>query len=83
MIEFVTFKHWYSWNEWVTIPMRYCDLARNVQLCLTLYEYRGPGKTIPVGGTTLPLFGKLGVYRQVIPRDDIIQVNVDVNGIVF
>lgn len=51
--------------------MRYCDLPRNSQLCLTLYEYCGPGKYTPVGGTTLTLFGKLGVYKQVyrlVPR---------------
>jgi len=46
--------------------MKYCDLPRNAQLCLTIYECCGPGKYIPVGGTSLPLFGKLGVYKQVI-----------------
>ena len=46
--------------------MKYCDLPRNSQLCLTIYECCGPGKYVPVGGTTLPLFGKLGVYKQVI-----------------
>ncbi len=45
--------------------MKYCDLPRNSQLCLTIYECCGPGKYVPVGGTTLPLFGKLGVYKQV------------------
>lgn len=45
--------------------MKYCDLPRNAQLCLTIYECCGPGKYIPVGGTSLPLFGKLGVYKQV------------------
>ncbi len=56
----------YSWNEWINLPMKYCDLPRNAQLCLTIYECCGPGKYIPVGGTSLPLFGKLGVYKQVI-----------------
>ncbi len=55
----------YSWNEWINLPMKYCDLPRNSQLCLTIYECCGPGKYVPVGGTTLPLFGKLGVYKQV------------------
>ena len=57
-----------SWNEWISLPMKYCDLPRNSQLCLTIYECCGPGKYVPVGGTTLPLFGKLGVYKQVTIR---------------
>lgn len=55
-----------SWNEWINLPMKYCDLPRNSQLCLTIYECCGPGKYVAVGGTTLPLFGKLGVYKQVV-----------------
>jgi Phosphoinositide 3-kinase C2 len=55
-----------SWNEWITLPIKYCDLPRNAQLCLSIYECCGPGKYIAVGGTTVPFFGKLGVYKQVL-----------------
>ena len=54
-----------SWNEWVSLPIKYCDIPRNSLLCLSIYECCGPGKYVAVGGTTLPLFGKLGVYKQV------------------
>ncbi len=53
-----------SWNEWITLPFKYCDLPRDAQLCLTIYECCGPGRRVAVGGTTVPLFGKLGVYKQ-------------------
>ena len=55
----------FSWNEWISLPMKYCDLPRNSQLCLTIYECCGPGKYTAVGGTSLQLFGKLGVFKQV------------------
>ena len=46
------------------MPIKYCDLPRNALLCLTIYECCGPGKYVPVGGSSLQLFGKLGVYKQ-------------------
>lgn len=62
--SYKSFTTRWNWNEWISLPIKYCDLPRNSQLCLTIYECCGPGKYIPVGGTTLPLFGKLGVYKQ-------------------
>jgi hypothetical protein len=55
----------YSWNEWVTLPVTFSDLPRNAQLALTIYDAVGPSKIQPVGGTTISLFGKHGVFRQV------------------
>lgn len=55
----------YSWNEWVTLPVMFSDLPRNAQLALTIYDTVGPAKIQPVGGTTISLFGKHGVFRQV------------------
>ncbi|XP_032668261.1 phosphatidylinositol 3-kinase catalytic subunit type 3 isoform X2 [Odontomachus brunneus] len=52
------------WNQWVTLPISYADLPRDAQLCITLYDCAGPGRQLPVGGTTIPLFGKHGVFRQ-------------------
>lgn len=54
-----------SWNEWVTLPVRFSDLPPNAQLCLTVLDCCGPSKMIPVGGTTIQFFGKSGVFRQV------------------
>lgn len=39
-------------------------MPRDAQLCVTLYDCAGPGRQLPVGGTTISLFGKHGVYRQ-------------------
>lgn len=54
----------FSWNQWVYLPISYTDLPRDAQLCVTLYDCAGPGRQLPVGGTTISLFGKHGVYRQ-------------------
>jgi hypothetical protein len=56
--------NFYSWNQWITLPISYADLPRNSQLCITLYDCAGPGRHVPVGGTTISLFGKHGVFRQ-------------------
>lgn len=61
------YKHFttrWNWNQWVYLPLSYTDLPRDAQLCITLYDCAGPGRQIPVGGTTISLFGKHGVYRQ-------------------
>lgn len=54
-----------SWNEWVTLPLRFSDLPINSNLCLTVFDCGGPSKQIPIGGTTIRFFGKNGVFRQV------------------
>ncbi|KYN42592.1 Phosphatidylinositol 3-kinase catalytic subunit type 3 [Trachymyrmex septentrionalis] len=61
------YKHFttrWNWNQWVYLPISYTDLPRDAQLCITLYDCAGPGRQLPVGGTTISLFGKHGVYRQ-------------------
>lgn len=47
-----------SWNEWLTIPLKYRDLPVTAQLALTVWDIYGPRKAVPVGGTTFRLFGK-------------------------
>ncbi|XP_058804618.1 phosphatidylinositol 3-kinase catalytic subunit type 3 [Phymastichus coffea] len=62
-----SYKHFtsrWNWNQWITLPIAFCDLPRNAQLCITLYDCAGPARLIPVGGTTISLFGKYGVFRQ-------------------
>ncbi|EEB15521.1 Phosphatidylinositol 3-kinase catalytic subunit type, putative [Pediculus humanus corporis] len=53
----------WNWNEWVTLPVLFSDLPRNAQLALTIYDCIGCSQTQPVGGTTISLFGKHGVFR--------------------
>lgn len=46
------------WNEWITLPIRYCDLPLNSQITFTIWDIAGPRSAVPVGGTTFRLFGK-------------------------
>ena len=55
----------FSWNEWVKMPLEFCDLPRTAQLAITIYDCGCPDKLIPVGGTTVSLFSKHGVFREV------------------
>ncbi|XP_076179765.1 phosphatidylinositol 3-kinase catalytic subunit type 3-like isoform X2 [Ptiloglossa arizonensis] len=62
-----SYKHFtscWNWNQWVTLPISYSDLPRDAQLCISLYDCAGPGRRLPIGGTTISLFGKHGVFRQ-------------------
>ncbi|KAK0088858.1 hypothetical protein PV325_010455 [Microctonus aethiopoides] len=54
----------WNWNQWVVLPISYSDLPRDAQLCITIFDCGGAGRQIPVGGTTITLFGKHGVFRQ-------------------
>ena len=53
------------WNEWLILPLRYCDLPRNVLAVITVWKCHGPCTAKPVGGTTVPLFGKYSTFKQV------------------
>ncbi|XP_055390617.1 phosphatidylinositol 3-kinase catalytic subunit type 3 [Condylostylus longicornis] len=56
-------KRW-SWNEWVTLPLQFCDLPRTAVLAFTILDCIGPDQTAVVGGTAISLFGKNGMFRQ-------------------
>ncbi|KAF6199318.1 hypothetical protein GE061_007344 [Apolygus lucorum] len=58
------FTNRWNWSEWITLPIMYSDLPQNALLTMTVYDCVGPAQMSPVGGTTLPLFGKRKVYRQ-------------------
>jgi phosphatidylinositol 3-kinase len=47
-----------SWNEWITLPIRYCDLPLSSQITFTVWDIAGPRSQVPVGGSTFRLFGK-------------------------
>ncbi|KAI8980283.1 C2 domain-containing protein [Pilobolus umbonatus] len=52
------FKHHWSWNEWLTLPIKYCELPASAQFAITVWSPEGPRKVCPLGGTTLRVFGK-------------------------
>lgn len=54
----------WNWNEWITLPIMYSDLPRNAKLAITIYDCVGPNEMKAVGGTTISLFGKYGVFRK-------------------
>ncbi|CAH3041450.1 unnamed protein product [Porites lobata] len=54
----------WNWNEWLKLPIKYPDLPRNAQVCFTIWDVYGPRKAVPVGGTTVSLFGKHGTQRR-------------------
>ncbi|KAB1258448.1 Phosphatidylinositol 3-kinase catalytic subunit type 3 [Camelus dromedarius] len=68
-----------SWNEWLKLPVKYPDLPRNAQVALTIWDVYGPGKAVPVGGTTVSLFGKYGMFRQGM-HDLKVWPNVEADG---
>ncbi|KAI0709903.1 atypical/PIKK/PI3K protein kinase [Earliella scabrosa] len=61
---FKAFKRDYTWNEWITLPIRYCDLPLNSQITFTVWDIAGPRSAVPVGGTTFRLFGKKWTLRR-------------------
>ncbi|EPS97255.1 hypothetical protein FOMPIDRAFT_1166642 [Fomitopsis schrenkii] len=56
--SYKAFRKDYTWNEWVTLPIRYCDLPLSSQITFTVWDISGPRSAIPVGGSTFRLFGK-------------------------
>ncbi|TRY74894.1 hypothetical protein TCAL_04519 [Tigriopus californicus] len=61
------YKHFtrrWEWNQWLEFPLKYSDLPVAANLCLTILDCGGGRTREVVGGTTLPLFGQGGVFRQ-------------------
>ncbi|KAH8978579.1 atypical/PIKK/PI3K protein kinase [Lactarius hatsudake] len=58
------FKNSYTWNEWITLPIRYCDLPLSSQITFTVWDIAGPRAAVPVGGTTFRLFSKKWTLRR-------------------
>lgn len=42
------------------MPVKYSDLPRNAVLAFTIWDLYAINKHVPVGGTTISLFGKYG-----------------------
>ena len=54
----------WAWNQWIQLPVKYQDLPRHAQLCITVWDIYDCNNVIPVGGTSVSLFGKHGTLRQ-------------------
>ncbi|KAF3940384.1 hypothetical protein ABW19_dt0202894 [Dactylella cylindrospora] len=59
-----SFKAARTWNEWITLPVRYCDVPRSAQLAITIWDLGGPDKEVPYGGTTVKLFENDGTLKK-------------------
>lgn len=65
------FKSSYTWNESLTLPVKYKDLPLDVQLTFTVYDSQAPPngpQAIPVGATTFKLFGKKCTLKRAKQR---------------
>ncbi|XP_061106700.1 phosphatidylinositol 3-kinase catalytic subunit type 3 [Conger conger] len=62
--SYKAFSTRWNWNEWLRLPVKYPDLPQSAQVALTVWDVYGPGQATPVGGTTVTLFGKYGMFRQ-------------------
>ncbi|KIJ66818.1 hypothetical protein HYDPIDRAFT_26239 [Hydnomerulius pinastri MD-312] len=62
--SFKAFKANHTWNEWITLPIRYCDLPLSSQITFTVWDIGGPRTAVPVGGSTFRLFGKKWTLRR-------------------
>jgi len=62
--SFKAFKNNYTWNEWITLPIRYCDLPLNSHITFTVWDVGAPRTAVPVGGSTLKMFGKKWTLRR-------------------
>ncbi|KAG0635478.1 kinase-like domain-containing protein [Tuber brumale] len=56
--SYKAFKNQRLWSEWLTVPVKYCDLPLSSQIAITLWDLAGPGRPVPFGGTTVTLFEK-------------------------
>ncbi|CAD6917266.1 unnamed protein product [Tilletia controversa] len=57
-----------QWKEWITLPIRLCDLPQNAQLTFTVHDSAPEGNTHIIGGTTFRLFGKKGTLKKAQQR---------------
>ncbi|XP_037082276.1 phosphatidylinositol 3-kinase catalytic subunit type 3-like [Pollicipes pollicipes] len=54
----------WNWNEWLTLPVRYCDLPEDASLRFTVFEPSRPQSAAVVGSTSIPIFTAEGCFNQ-------------------
>jgi len=50
------FSKSHTWNHIITLPISYNALLLSSQLVFTIWDVQGPGRPVPVGGSTMSLF---------------------------
>jgi phosphatidylinositol 3-kinase len=64
MTSFKAFSKRWNWNEWVSLPFSFSDLPRTAVLGFTILDCTGPAQTSVIGGTSISVFGKHGIFRE-------------------
>uniref|UniRef100_A0A915JDD3 Phosphatidylinositol 3-kinase catalytic subunit type 3 n=1 Tax=Romanomermis culicivorax TaxID=13658 RepID=A0A915JDD3_ROMCU len=62
--SFKAFSTRLNWNEWLTLPICYNELSRDARLAFTIYDVHDKLEKHVIGGTSIDLFSKRGVFRR-------------------
>uniref|UniRef100_A0A0B7AR12 Phosphatidylinositol 3-kinase catalytic subunit type 3 n=1 Tax=Arion vulgaris TaxID=1028688 RepID=A0A0B7AR12_9EUPU len=62
--SYKSFTTRWNWNEWLTVPIKFSDLPRDAVLAFTIWDYYSIEGKVPIGGTTISVFGKRGTLRK-------------------
>ncbi|KAI8788980.1 phosphatidylinositol 3-kinase catalytic subunit type 3 [Biomphalaria glabrata] len=54
----------WNWNEWLSLPIKFSDLPREAIIAFTIWDYYGTEGMVPIGATTISVFGKRGTLRK-------------------
>ncbi|KAJ3267160.1 Phosphatidylinositol (PI) 3-kinase [Chytriomyces hyalinus] len=54
----------WTWNEWITFPVKYRDLPHDACLAFTVWDVSGPQKAMVLGGATFALFGENSTVKK-------------------
>ncbi|XP_050084607.1 phosphatidylinositol 3-kinase catalytic subunit type 3-like isoform X3 [Anopheles aquasalis] len=55
----------WSWNEWVSLPLRFADISRTAMLSFTIFDCAGGREQATVvGRTSISFFSSNGLFRQ-------------------
>jgi phosphatidylinositol 3-kinase len=44
------------WSQSIVLPITYPSLLLTSQIAFTIWDVQGPGRAVPIGGTTMSLF---------------------------
>ncbi|XP_065836235.1 phosphatidylinositol 3-kinase catalytic subunit type 3-like [Oscarella lobularis] len=61
--SFKPFSTGWSWNEWISMPIKYKDIPFRAQIVFSVYDVYSAGKSLKVGTAKIPLFDEDGVLR--------------------
>ena len=54
------------WSQSIALPITYPSLLLTSQIAFTIWDVQGPGRAVPIGGTTMRLFNS---KRCVLPDE--------------